>query len=128
MMGVVSSRSSSISLSQASSLTGLEEQLEAMALKEAELGGEEMSDKRQADSAKRQEGADNLLRKSSSHLLVTANSSADHLHFIRCFTNFLKREVSCVIHFSDVSIHLNQSRGVPEGTSGTSWNVPGVGL
>jgi len=87
MMGVVSSRSSSISLSQASSLTGLEEQLEAMALKEAELGGEEMSDKRQADSAKRQEGADNLLRKSSSHLLVTANSSADHLHFIRASNN-----------------------------------------
>ena len=84
MMGVVSSRSSSISLSEASSLTGLEEQLEAMALKERKGGEEEMSDERQCEIAKRQEVAENLLRKSSSHLLVTANSSVDHLHFIRC--------------------------------------------
>ena len=88
MMGVVSSKSSSISLDHASSLTGLEGELEAMALKEGDLSiealEEEMSEECQREIAKRQEIAEKLLRKSSSHLLVTANSSADHLNFIRC--------------------------------------------
>jgi len=91
MMGVVSSKSSSISLDHASSLTGLEGELEAMALKEGDLSiealEEEMSEECQREIAKRQEIAEKLLRKSSSHLLVTANSSADHLNFIRASNN-----------------------------------------
>lgn len=81
MMGVVSSRSSSLSLSRASSLTGLEEQLEEMALRDGKMGRGETSDDRQCKMA------ENLARKSSSHVLVTANSSADHLHFIRTSNN-----------------------------------------
>lgn len=90
MMGAISSKSSSMSLSQSSSAGGLEGLLEDMAIKEGEMGSPEdelMTGDRQKQIAKRQEVADTLLRKSSSHLLVTANSSADHLHFIRTSNN-----------------------------------------
>lgn len=89
MMGAVSSNKSS-SLSLVSSGTALHEELERMAALENgnedvydEECDEEMTTERQKEIAMREQIAETLLRKSSSHLLVTANSSIDHLHFIR---------------------------------------------
>ena len=93
MMGVISSKSSSVSL--VSTTTGVHDELERITMMEKTGGLEmddedsedEMTNERQKEIALREQIAEDLLRKSSSHLLVTANSSADHLHFIR-FSSF----------------------------------------
>ena len=106
MMGVVSSKSSSLSL--VSSGTAIHEVLERMASLEQgnedaydEDGAEEMTTERQREIAMREQIAESLLRKSSSHLLVTANSSIDHLHFIRSV--FLPS----IISFPTLPLNLN---------------------
>jgi len=90
MMGVVSSRSSSLSL--ASSSTGLDAEFRRMSMQDRAEGGEvegESDDetlqhrRRRRSSSSRDQFTNEILKKSSSHILVTAHSSADHLHFIR---------------------------------------------
>ena len=90
LMGAVSSKSSSISLATSTTSTGLEAEMQRMDLcergkYEAEKAGEEEDVDERLDvmSSGQRQFSENLLRQSSSHILVTANSSADHLNFIR---------------------------------------------
>jgi len=86
LMGAVSSKSSSVSLATSTTSTGLEAELRRMDLcgrRENEEGEEDVDESLDVMSSGQSQFSEHLLRQSSSHILVTANSSADHLNFIR---------------------------------------------
>ena len=86
LMGAVSSKSSSVSLATSTTSTGLEAELRRMDLcgrRENEEGEEDVDESQDVMSSGQSQFSEHLLRQSSSHILVTANSSADHLNFIR---------------------------------------------
>jgi len=82
-MGPISSNcSSSLSLSD-NEMGNLEQEMEALRLQSTVDGEDKQCSDSAASKESRQTIRQELLRKSSSHLLVTANSSIDHLLFIR---------------------------------------------